>query len=95
MGGRSIAIQMPSAHRRLVGSQSTINSAAGAGGMPSDIRGSEITGRVTSACAPPALGRTIGLALMSRPMQSAHVKTFDIRVDGRQLIQARVVRFPF
>jgi sarcosine oxidase, subunit alpha len=42
----------------------------------------------------PALGRTIGLAYVA-PDQSAHGKTFDIRVDGGNLIQARVVPIPF
>ena len=95
MGGRSIAIQMAKPlTRRLVGFTVDDHSAPVPEECHLTIRGSEITGRVTSAVRSPALGRTIGLAYVA-PDQSAHGKTFDIRVDGGNLIQARVVPIPF
>jgi len=95
MGGRSIAIQMGKPlTRKLVGFMVDDHSAPVPEECHLTIRGSEIIGRVTSAVRSPALGWTIGLAYVA-PDQSAHGKTFDIRVGGGRMIQARVVPIPF
>jgi sarcosine oxidase subunit alpha len=58
------------------------------------IEGNEIAGRVTSCVRSAAVGKAIGLAYV-RPHQSEPGRTFTVRVDGRKLIEARVVSLPF
>ena len=62
--------------------------------MSSLIEGSEIAGRVTSCAYSAAVGGVIGLAYV-QPHQAEPGQTFSIRVDGGQLVSARVVRLPF
>ena len=95
MGGRSIAIQMTRPlTRKLVGFTVDDLSAPVPEECHLTIRGDAIIGRVTSAVRSPALGRTIGLAYVAAD-QSAPGKTFDIRIEGGRIIQARVVSIPF
>ena len=54
------------------------------------IEGGEIAGHVTSCARSAAVGRVIGLAYV-RPHQAAVGSIFTIRVDGGQLVTARVV----
>ncbi len=58
------------------------------------MRGSEITGRVTSAVRSPALGKVIGLAYVA-PDQAAEGGRFDIKLDGARRIAATVIPVPF
>ena len=58
------------------------------------IEGGEIAGHVTSCVRSAAVGRVIGLAYV-RPHQAAVDSIFTIRVDGGQLVTARVVPLPF
>ncbi len=95
MGGRSIAIQMKKPlTRKLVGFTVDDHSAPVPEECHLTIRGSEITGRVTSAVRSPALGRTIGLAYVA-PDQAVAGQIFDIRIEGGRMIQGRVVPIPF
>ncbi len=58
------------------------------------IEGGEIAGHVTSCVRSAAVGRVIGLAYV-RPHQAAVDSIFTIRVDGGQVVTARVVPLPF
>ncbi len=58
------------------------------------IRDGEIAGRVTSCVRSPNLGKPIGLAYVA-PSQAPVGSTFEIRVEGRRLVRARVVALPF
>jgi len=58
------------------------------------VRGSEIAGRVTSACRSESLGRVIGLAYVA-PHQAAPGSHFDIKVAGGRIVRAEVVPLPF
>ena len=58
------------------------------------VRGSAITGRVTSAVRSPVLEKTVGLAYVGLD-QSELGSVFDIKVAGGRLIQGRVVPIPF
>ena len=95
MGGRSIAIQMTRPlTRKLVGF--TVEDPAAP--VPEEchltVRDGEIVGRVTSAVRSPALDRVIGLAYVA-PDQATPGKSFDIKIAGGRLIQAKVVPIPF
>ena len=57
------------------------------------IRGSEITGRVTSASYSPTLGRVVGLAYVA-PDQAAPGTRFDIRVHGGRMVVGEVAPLP-
>ena len=58
------------------------------------IRGSEITGRVTSVAHSPNLDKVIGLAYVA-PDQSAPGQRIEIRVDGGRMVSATVAALPF
>ena len=58
------------------------------------IEGGEIAGHVTSCVRSVVVGRVIGLAYV-RPHQAAVDSLFTVRVDGGQLVTARVVPLPF
>ena len=58
------------------------------------VRGGEITGRVTSAARSPSLGKVIGLAYVA-PDQIDLGTAIDIRIDGGQMVAAKVVPHPF
>jgi sarcosine oxidase, subunit alpha len=58
------------------------------------IEGNNITGRVTSIAASPALGHAIGMAYVS-PEKTKPGSTFNIRIEGGQMITATVVETPF
>ncbi len=68
------------------------------GPLPKDchlvIEGDTITGRVTSIAASPALGHAIGMAYVS-PEKAKPGSTFNIRIEGGQMITATVVETPF
>jgi sarcosine oxidase subunit alpha len=95
MGGRSIDIQNRAGlTRKLVGFTLDDPNAP----MPEEchlvVRGPEILGRVTSAVISPSVGRVVGLAYVA-PDQAEPGKSFDIKVGGGRIIQARVVPIPF
>jgi sarcosine oxidase subunit alpha len=95
MGQRSIAIQTARPlTRKLVGFTVEDPGAPVPEECHLTVRGSEITGRVTSAVRSPALERTIGLAYVA-PDQAAPGTSFDIKVAAGRLIQAKVVPIPF
>ena len=58
------------------------------------VRNGAIVGRVTSAVRSPALDRVIGLAYVA-PDQATPGTSFDIKIAGGRLLQARVVKLPF
>jgi sarcosine oxidase subunit alpha len=58
------------------------------------LRGDDIVGRVTSAAASDACGRTIGLAYVA-PDQAEPGQGFDIKIAGGQRIRAEVCALPF
>ena len=95
VGMRSLEIQAKQKlGRKLVGFEITDRSQP----MPKEchlvIRGSEITGRVTSITDSPSLGRIIGMAYVAA--DQAEPGTFiDIRADGGRMVKASVVKLPF
>ena len=58
------------------------------------IRDEEITGRVTSVAFSPSLNRVLGMAFVASDQAGIGDK-FTIRVDGKQEVQAEVVKTPF
>lgn len=95
VGGRSIAMQETRGiTRMLVGFELADPSAP----VPEEchlvIRDGTITGRVTSAVRSPALGKVVGLAYVASD-QAEVGSSFEIRVDGGRMIEARVVPIPF
>ncbi|HEY2111279.1 MAG TPA: glycine cleavage T C-terminal barrel domain-containing protein, partial [Dongiaceae bacterium] len=95
MGGRSIAIQTARPlTRKLVGFTLDDPAAPAPEECHLTVRGSEITGRVTSAVRSPSLDRVIGLAYVA-PDQAAEGSSFDIKIAGGRLIKGKVVKLPF
>jgi len=95
MGGRSIALQTARPlTRKLVGF--TLEDPAAP--VPEEcyltVRNGTIVGRVTSAVRSPALDRVIGLAYVA-PDQATPGTSFDIKIAGGRLLQAKVVKLPF
>ena len=95
MGGRSIALQTARPlTRKLVGF--TLEDPAAP--VPEEcyltVRNGAIVGRVTSAVRSPALDRVIGLAYVA-PDQAVPGTSFDIKIAGGRLLQAKVVKLPF
>lgn len=80
--------------RRLVGFELAEQSAPAPKECHLVIRDGEISGRVTSVAHSPTLGKVIGLAYVA-PDQAEKGTIFAIRVDGGQMINARVVPTPF
>ena len=94
VGGAALAAhRQRGVTRRLVGFV-----IEGEGAVPKEchlvIEGGEIAGHVTSCVRSVAVGRVIGLAYV-RPHQAAVDSQFTVRVDGGQLVTARVVPLPF
>ncbi|MEI7967618.1 MAG: glycine cleavage T C-terminal barrel domain-containing protein [Betaproteobacteria bacterium] len=58
------------------------------------IRDGEISGRVTSVVDSEALGKVVGLAFVEPGIASEGTR-FSIRVDGGEMVEARVVAIPF
>jgi sarcosine oxidase subunit alpha len=95
MGQKSIEIQNDRGlTRKLVGF--TIEDPAAP--VPEEchltVRDGTIVGRVTSAVRSQALGRIVGLAYVA-PDQAAAGSSFDIKIDGGRIVQAKVAPIPF
>ncbi len=95
VGGRSIEMQTRNGvQRSLVGFRLVDDNDPVPAECHLVVRGSEVTGRVTSAVASPNVGHTVGLAYVA-PDQAEEGSRFTIRVDGGRLIEAEVVPLPF
>lgn len=95
VGKRSIEMQVAKGvTRKLVG----FALRASGGAMPKDchlvIRDGNIVGRVTSVVRSPTLGKVIGLAYLP-PDLAENGRTFEIRIDGGDMVKAEVVPAPF
>jgi sarcosine oxidase subunit alpha len=94
VGQRSLAIIAGKARKQtLVGFELADPGAAAPKEGHLVIEAGAIAGRVTSCAYSPTLAKTIGLAFV-RPEIEAR-GTFSIRVDGGQMVAARVVALPF
>jgi sarcosine oxidase, subunit alpha len=95
VGQRSIEIQNAKGlTRKLVGFTLSDASAPPPEECHLVVRGPDIVGRVTSAVRSPALGKVVGLAYVP-PDQAEPGKSFEIKVEGGRLIQAKVIPIPF
>jgi len=95
VGQRSIEIQNAKGlTRKLVGFTLADASAAPPEECHLVVRGADIVGRVTSAVRSPALDKVVGLAYVA-PDQAEPGRSFDIKVEGGRLIQAKVIPIPF
>lgn len=95
IGQRSLEIQAKQKlARKLVGFEITDRAQA----VPKEchlvIRGTEITGRVTSIADSTSLGKIIGMAYVAAD-QAEPGTTIDIRADGGAMVKATVVKMPF
>ncbi len=95
VGQRSLEIQAKQKlARKLVGFEITDRAQA----VPKEchlvIRGTEITGRVTSIADSTSLGKIIGMAYVAAD-QAEPGTTIDIRADGGAMVKATVVKMPF
>lgn len=95
VGKRSIEMQVAKGvMRKLTGFALPVASAS----IPKDchliIRDGAIVGRVTSVVRSPTLGKVIGLAYLP-PDLAETGKTFEIRIDGGDMVTAEVVPTPF
>ena len=95
VGMRSLEIQAKQKlSRKLVGFEITDRTQA----VPKEchlvIRGSEITGRVTSIADSASLGKIIGMAYVALD-QAESGTVIEIRADGGRMVKATVVKMPF
>jgi len=95
VGQRSIEIQNAKGlARKLVGFTLADASAPPPEECHLVVRGRDIVGRVTSAVRSPSLGKVVGLAYVA-PDQAEPSSSFDIKVEGGRLIQAKAIPIPF
>ena len=95
VGMRSVSIQEASGlTRKLVGFEISDSEITQPKECHLVIRGNTITGRVTSVVRSPTLGKVIGLAYVA-PDQAEPGSKIGIKVDGGEMVQAKVVKLPF
>jgi len=95
VGMRSVAIQEAGGlKRKMVGFELANDAASTPKECHLVIRGSTITGRVTSIVRSPTLGKIIGLAYVA-PDQAELGTVIEIKTDSGQMVRAEVVKLPF
>jgi sarcosine oxidase subunit alpha len=95
VGMRSVAIQEAGGlKRKMVGFELANDAASTPKECHLVIRGSTITGRVTSIVRSPTLGKVIGLAYVA-PDQAELGTVIEIKTDSGEMVRAEVVKLPF